>query len=328
MGRSTRITVVLCTYNRGRSLAEALKSVAASELSASIEWDVLVVDNNSNDQTRQVVEDFHHRFPGRFRYLFEPRQGKSHALNSAIQETQGDILAFLDDDETVSKEWLENLTANLHGGEWVGAGGRILPKWNCACPRWFSEKSAFTIAPLAVFDLGQKAGQLSEPPFGANMAFRREVFDKFGGFRTDLGRTGKGMISNEDTEFGRRLMAAGLRLRYEPSALTYHPVDQLRLSRSYFLKWWFNKGRSDVREAGNQPKRKHFLGIPLRLFKIFVRHGVEWSISVDPRQRFICKLKAWASAGQIYEFYYRWLDAKRKGPDRNSNFPPPVNGFG
>jgi glycosyltransferase involved in cell wall biosynthesis len=307
-------------------LAKALKSVAASELSTAIEWEVLVVDNNSSDQTRQVVEDFCRRYPGRFRYMFEPKQGKSYALNSAIQETDGDILAFLDDDETVSKEWLENLTANLRGGEWAGAGGRILPQWNCACPRWFAAKSPFTIAPLAVFDPEQEAGQLLEPPFGANMAFRREVFHKFGGFRTDLGRTGNSTISNEDTEFGRRLMAAGLRLRYEPSALTYHPVDEIRLRRGYFLKWWFNKGRSDVREVGNKPNGNHLLGIPSRLFKIFGWHAGGWLISANPRQRFICKLKTWACAGQIYEFYRQWFDEKRKGPEPNSDFRPPVNG--
>src|SRR5260221_8038327 len=325
MDSPLRITVVLCTYNRVRSLAEVLTSIVASELSDSIEWDVLVVDNNSNDRTPQLVEDFCQRYPGRFRYLFEPTQGKSHALNAAIQESQGDILAFLDDDETVSKGWLENLTANLHGGEWVGAGGRILPQWNCACPRWFSPKSPFTIAPLAVFDLGQEAGQLSEPPFGANMAFRKEVFRKFGGFRTDLGRSGKSMFSNEDTEFGRRVLAAGLRLRYEPSALTYHPVDEMRLHRGYFLKWWFNKGRSDIREVRNLPNRKYLFGVPHRLFTVFVWHIAGWLVSADPSQRFICRLKAWACAGQIYEFSYRWLNAKRKGPEQNSNFLPPVN---
>ncbi len=87
---------------------------------------------------------------------------------------------------------------------------------------------------MATFDLDHEAGNLTEAPFGANMAFRREVFELLGGFRTDLGRSGTHLLSNEDTEFGRRLFAHGLRLRYEPSAVTYHPVAENRLRQAVF----------------------------------------------------------------------------------------------
>ena len=120
-------TVVLCTYNRCQSLERALSSIAASTLPQGFEWEVLVVDNNSSDQTREVVEDFCRRYPGRFRHVFEPRQGKSYALNTAISGARGDVLAFVDDDVFVEPTWLQNLTADLYSGEWAGAGGRILP---------------------------------------------------------------------------------------------------------------------------------------------------------------------------------------------------------
>jgi GT2 family glycosyltransferase len=160
------------------------------------------------------------------------------------------------------------------------------------------------------------------------MAFRKEVFERYGGFRVDLGRTGKSMISNEDTELGRRLFAAGQRLRYEPSALTYHPVEEFRLRREYFLTWWFNKGRSDVRELGNQFSRTRFLGIPLRLFRNFAIQSVRWMIAIEPSHRFVCKLKVWACAGQAFEFFQQRLDAKRKGPDRNSELRRSAEGRG
>src|SRR5215471_9795294 len=98
---SMRITVILCTYNRCESLSTALESVAVSQLPPSISWEVLIVDNNSSDRTREVVEEFSHRYPGRFRYAFEPRQGKSYALNVGVREAKGDVLAFMDDDVTV-----------------------------------------------------------------------------------------------------------------------------------------------------------------------------------------------------------------------------------
>ena len=124
------ITVILCTYNRCESLTKALASIALSRLPESVSWEVLVVDNNSRDQTGDVVADFCRRYPGRFRYLFESHPGKSYALNSGIAEAQGDVLAFTDDDVTVEPMWLQKLTAPLLSGEWSGCGGRILPEWS------------------------------------------------------------------------------------------------------------------------------------------------------------------------------------------------------
>src|SRR5215467_674497 len=120
-----KITVILCTYNRCQCLKRALNSAAALVLPESVEWEVLVVDNNSNDQTRTTVEEFCDRYPGRFRYLFEPRPGKSHALNAGIRESRADVFAFMDDDVVVDSNWLQNLTAALRNNEWAGAGGRI-----------------------------------------------------------------------------------------------------------------------------------------------------------------------------------------------------------
>ena len=122
-----KITIILCTYNRCGSLAKALQSASALRLPDSDEWEVLVVDNNSSDKTREVVEEFRGRYPGRFRYLFEPQQGKSYALNAGVREARGDVLAFTDDDVTFEPMWLQNLTASLRTGEWAGAGGRTLP---------------------------------------------------------------------------------------------------------------------------------------------------------------------------------------------------------
>src|SRR5690349_7477494 len=98
------------------------------KLSESVEWEVLVVDNNSSDQTREVVDEFCRRYPGRFRYLFESRPGKSCALNAGVREARGAVVAFMDDDVTVEPTWLQELTAALHNGQWAGAGGRILPQ--------------------------------------------------------------------------------------------------------------------------------------------------------------------------------------------------------
>jgi glucosyl-dolichyl phosphate glucuronosyltransferase len=302
-----KVTVILCTYNRCQSLAKALDSVALSTLPESVEWEVLVVDNNSKDQTREVVGEFSRRYPRRFRYLFEARQGKSHALNSGFREAHGDVLAFMDDDVTVEPTWLQILTTPLESGEWAGVGGRILPAQDFSPPSWLSLKGPHSTAGmLALFDLGDRACELQQPPFGTNMAFRRSVFDKYGGFRTDMGPCPGSEMRNEDTEFGRRLLAAGERLWYEPSAIVYHAIPESRLKKGYFLAFWFGHGRTTIREMKKRPdvfvvSRQYFT--MLKIGALLVRRAVRWMLTLNSPLRFYYKGFVWMTAGEIVELY-------------------------
>ncbi len=263
---STTITVILCTYNRCEALAKALDSIARSILSDSIEWEVLIIDNNSRDETRSVSEDFCKRHP-RFRYLFEPQQGKSYALNTGIWEARGDVLAFVDDDVTVEPTWLQNLTSSLHNGEWAGSGGRTLPAQPFSLPRWLTLEGPYNMGAViaALFDLGDTPIELDRPPYGTNMAFQKRMFDRHGLFAVDLGPQQGNQIRGEDTEFGRRLMSAGERLRYEPSAIVFHPVLDSRTQKDYLLAWWFDQGRGLMREKVSGPD---VFGIPRQYFCI------------------------------------------------------------
>jgi glycosyltransferase involved in cell wall biosynthesis len=301
-------SVILCTYNRSQSLAKALNSLAVQSFPAALAWEVLVVDNNSTDETRQVVQDFCRRYPGRFRYCFEPIHGLSHARNTGIGEARGEIVAFTDDDVIVESNWLLNLTASLRGREWAGAGGKIVAANSFSPPRWLPLDGPQNLrGMLTLFDLGENAEELGQAPFGANMAFRREMFEIYGNFRTDLGRRPGSMMCNEDTEFGRRVMAAGERLRYEPSAVVYHPVPASRLTKEYFLTFSFNYGRASVREM---KKRPDIWGIPRRyltLLKIgtilLLKRTFRWVETFDSQQRFYYKGFVWMTAGQIMELY-------------------------
>jgi len=297
------ITVVLCTHNRSESLAKALASVAVQELSPGVRWEVLVIDNNSRDQTSAVVRKVSDEHPGRFRYLFEPRPGKSFALNAGIQEADGAILAFVDDDVVAEPKWLENLTATIRNGESAGAGGRIVPGWSCPPPKWLPCFDRQALGPLVAFEPSSEAGPLLEPPFGTNMAFRKGMFEKYGGFRTDLGPRPDSEIRGEDTEFGSRLLAAGEHLRYEPTAVVYHAVPQNRVRKSYFLKWWFDKARADVRERGIRAKTWRICGIPAASFRRVITWTVRWFLTFEPSRRFSCKINVWINAGAIVECY-------------------------
>ena len=319
------ITLIVCTYNRCDNLRTLLDSVAQSVMPNGVEWEVLIVDNNSSDRTREVVEEFCQQEGSRFRYLFEPHQGKTYALNSGIREARGTILAFTDDDVTVEPDWLHNLTSNLRSGEWAGAAGRVSRTWTCCPPRWLSLEPRYRKMGFALvsFEIDQEAGELPSqyPPVGANMAFRQEVFAKHGGFRTDLGPKGDetgdsgrqrvGLVADgnfqaprryDDTELGQRLMSRGERIRYEPSAIVYHPVPEHRLTKDYFLFWWCGRGRDTNLIL---PNRGPVLGIPryyLRIAKmaaLFTGNAVAWLVAVKPYRRFYYKLMTWEMAGSI-----------------------------
>jgi glucosyl-dolichyl phosphate glucuronosyltransferase len=297
-----KVTVILCTYNRSQSLIKALTSVANSIMPDPVAWEVLVVDNNSPDRTREVVEEFCRRYPQHFRYLFEARQGKSYALNSGIRATDADVLAFMDDDVEVDAYWLNYLTRVLQTSPWSGVSGRILAETGFVPPRWMETRGRYALAPLAFFDLGDKAEESREAPFGTNMAFRREMFQKYGDFRTDLGPQPGSQIRNEDTEFGTRLLNGGERIWYEASALVYHSVPRDRVRKDYFLAWWFDKARADVRQDGvPRNSRLCIAGVPLFLFRTLLGWALRWMLSVDPGRRFSCKLNVWKTAGLIQE---------------------------
>jgi glucosyl-dolichyl phosphate glucuronosyltransferase len=279
----------------------------------SVTWDVLVVDNNSKDQTREVIEDFCRRYPDHFRYMFVSRQGKSHALNAALQQVESDVLAFTDDDVIVEPGWLKNLIAPLEDNQWCGAAGRISLGHDFSPPRWMAIGTEFDLrGSLVQFDQGDKEGNLTKAPFGANMAFKASVFQKYGDFRTDLGRNGRSLIGNEDTEFAERVMAAGGRLCYVPTAVVNHPVPPERLTKKYFRAYWYSYGRSLSRQDGT---RVPLWKIPLRYLRRFKRL-VQWMFRIDrywflnPRGRFLCEILFCQTAGEMLESYHIWQTTK------------------
>jgi GT2 family glycosyltransferase len=176
------------------------------------------------------------------------------------------------------------------------------------------------LAPLAVFDPAIDHGPLAEAPFGANMAFRRAMFEKYGAFREDLGRSGDNLISNEETEFCSRLFSGGEQLLYVPSAVVYHPVAANRIKKEYFLSWWQGKARSDVRAFGLPAGTKWFIaGIPLNLFRRLTVWTIRWLLGIDPARRFRSKTKVWSIVGMISECYRLSRRSLRSSPTTPSS---------
>jgi GT2 family glycosyltransferase len=226
----------------------------------------------------------------------------------------------MDDDVIAEPMWLTNLTSPFHDHRYAGAGGRILLDRSFSPPSWLGLVEPYSVGvALAQFDLGEQPGELETAPYGTSMAFRMGMFEKYGGFRTDLGPCPGSEIRGEDTEFGRRLLDAGERLRYEPSAVVYHSVPAARARKSYFLTWYFDHGREMVRGWG---RGSDVFGVPRRFFTALKLIGIRlpggavaWSLTMNPRKRFYRKCWLWSTAGQISEIYSQWNGRNAKVVD-------------
>ena len=249
-------TVLICTYNRASFLGETLDSLARSRV-CRVRWDVIVVDNNSSDETRQVVMSRVGPFPVALEYLFEPRQGKSHALNTGLRATTSAYVLFTDDDVRVTDGWVDaSCRAMLDDASIDYTGGPVRPIWEQPCPAWLDQERADLWGTLAILDYGPEPFVFEERrrvPLGANMAVRRALIDRVGGFDPELGRRGDSLLGQEQAEFFCRTRAVGARGLYEPAMALHHHVPAKRLTKDYFRRWWYWKGVSKSRLERRHP---------------------------------------------------------------------------
>ena len=245
-----RLSLVIATYNRGAKLCTTLDSLLVQTLPQE-QWEVVVVNNNSTDDTAARFADYvvaHPQLDARM--VLETEQGVSAARNRGIAESRGEYIVVIDDDERVVPEFLERYYSLFESHPEVGAaGGRILPGFESVPPRWMSKYTERTIA--GTLDLGDRMREFPEGKFfgGGNHGYRRAVVGRYGGYDTSLGRTGGVLLAGEEKEFYGRLRAGGERIVYLPDAVIYHLVEPERLTRGYFVKLCRNIGRSERRRT-------------------------------------------------------------------------------
>ncbi|MBR2866277.1 MAG: glycosyltransferase family 2 protein [Alistipes sp.] len=245
-----RISLVIATYNRAEQLMTTLVSVAAQSLAPEA-WECVVVDNNSTDATRERVAAFGACHPElHIRYIFEREQGLSAARNAGIAASQGDIIAFVDDDERIIPDFLGAYVDLFDSHpEAMAAGGCIIAEYPTGRPRWMSRFTEQPIANPMNYGATVRVFPKGKIPGGGNMAFRREALVRVGIFDTSLGRTGKSLIGGEESDLFERMAAVGIRPYYVPRAVMYHIIPAEKLTREYFLRLCYNTGVSQRRRA-------------------------------------------------------------------------------
>jgi glycosyltransferase involved in cell wall biosynthesis len=254
-------SIVLCTRNRAGLLNQALDSIAAIDFPPG-EFELVLVDNASTDDTPDVARAMAERAPFSVRCLRETRIGLSAARNTAIREASGEYLFFTDDDQLVDPSVLrEHLRVARRWNARVVQGGIEL-RFTSKRPEWLRGDLATVLG---------KTRDVPEGPadidlYGGNMLFRRDVFGEMAAFREDLGKGAAGY--SEDIEITARLRERGERIVYAPTARIYHVIGPDRSTPAFFRRNSFDKGVSD----GLLPTTMLPLRLARTLFGI-VRHG-------------------------------------------------------
>ena len=245
-----RLSLIVATYNRAEQLLTTLRSVAA-QTAPTAEWECVVVDNNSTDDTAARFEEFLSAHPGLpLRRVSETRQGLSWARNRGIAETTGDIVAIIDDDERIVPEFIAAYIAFFDAHPSVAsAGGPIVAEYPAGRPAWMSR---YTERPIAnPIDLGPTPRPFPRGriPGGGNMALRRTALGRYGAFDPQLGRRGARLLGGEESDLFARLRRGGEQCWYVPGAVMYHIIPPSKLTRGYFDRLCRNIGVSQRTRA-------------------------------------------------------------------------------
>ncbi|MBM4027072.1 MAG: glycosyltransferase family 2 protein, partial [Planctomycetes bacterium] len=211
------ISIAICTYNNAKKLAVALESLRDLTCPPGVSYEILVIDNNSRDETRDVVRQWQGAWGPRLRYVFEERQGLSHARNRAWREAAGDIVSYLDDDVKVDSGWLTAVAAAFAEHAAAVVGGRSYLIYPSQRPAWLPEKYEILLSRL---DHGaQVLVDTDRELFGVNFSVRKDWLDRVGGFDASLGRHRRSLSSGEERDLLQRIRARGGIAVYEPRAV-------------------------------------------------------------------------------------------------------------
>lgn len=279
------ISVVLSTYNRCDVLGRALECLAAQE-APGVEYEILIVDNNSSDATRRIAETFAAR-DRRFRCLFERRQGLSYARNAGIRAAQAEAIAFTDDDVEAASDWIFQMHSALRRyPEAAFIGGRVLPPGDIRLPAWAHAK----MGPFALQDLGDRPVMVSEADrrclIGACLAVRARAFQEAGLFSTATQRVQDGVGSTEDADWEAQVWERGGHGMYVPEIVVHSPLSKDRLAKQYHRRWHLGHGKFNARARRPELEAaRRWLDVPAFLYRQGLVSAFECALLSVQRRR-------------------------------------------
>lgn len=244
-----QLSIIICTYNRAPLLERTL--LALSELDRIDEAEVIVVDNNSTDDTVAVVRSCIEQCRGHvdIDYVLERKQGLSVARNTGVRVSSSDILAFLDDDAIPVRGWINAILEAFAGDpHTVAVGGIVYPNFETERPSWLIKPLEL---PYTIVNLGNEVRPYPNKlyPFGANMAFRNTVFERHS-FPEELGRKGESLLSGEESWLLDRLKEEQGGITYVPGMAVHHFIPRQRLTKEWIAQRYYFQGVSYAYASG------------------------------------------------------------------------------
>ncbi len=312
-GRGARVTldVILCTYNRSALLRKAIESVLRAPVPSGLHVELFVVDNNSPDHTAAVVQSFQASATVPIHYVLETSQGLSYARNAGIRAGTGSIIAMIDDDEEIEENWFHVIAREMQNPKVDLIGGPYLPNWQAPAPHWLPPGYHAAIGAIPPKTRGWYSGGQAGMLSGGNAVVRREVFERIGMYSVRLGRTNKGLLSEEDAEFFRRALAAGFDGLHVPDLAVYHFIPVERLTRKYHRRWAFWRAVSHgVLDRESPELVAYVFGIPRyrigRAIRSLFTMPKHFFARSGAGQAFAHELASWDLLGFVYgRFVFR-----------------------
>lgn len=270
------ISIIIPTFNRAEVLSEAIVSVLQHTNNYS-NIEVIIIDNNSSDNTYDIVLEFM-KVSSIVFYFKEENQGLSHAKNRAIKESSGDIIIFLDDDIEIDDKWLNAILEPFEDDSVAVVGGKVLP-YKVKIPDWLPEQYYFLVS---IFDPSNNQAFVSHV-MGGNCAIRKSVFEKIGLFDITLGRNGNILLSGEENDLYTRISRLGLKICYTPHAIIYHKINN-KLNSEYIFNYAFFLGRS----SGKYEKNYFLIKFLLKYMKnlLFISFYLVASLKCNQSMKF------------------------------------------
>ncbi len=278
------ISLIICTYNRDKYIYDVLKSLAENDFPTE-KYEIVLINNNSTDKTELECTRFKTDFSKiNFRYFIETNQGISYARNRGVAESSGEIICFIDDDETVKPDYLQVIYDFFNNyPDAALCGGPVEPVYEAEKPSWLSY---FTLRLITgYYNKGNRIKIVSgkDYPGTGHASLRKDLFNKYGLFNTDLGRKGSDLLGAEDKDFFLRVIEAGEKCYYLPEAIIYHHIPAEKLTEEFFNRLTYSIGVSE---------RKRTLGISTGKFvKRLIAESIKWAASLALYPFYLLKLQ-------------------------------------
>jgi len=223
MQNNVMLSVIICSRNRAHEIVNCLPGVAEQAKNFS-DVEVIIVDNGSTDNTKEVVQQMSASLQYPFNYIFEPIAGLCQARNRGRQEAKGTVLAYLDDDAILKDGWVERIRKHFSEKKSDCLGGKVSIELGGEMPFVFEENMHWF---FMASNLGEQPRPLVHPehPTGCNMAFTTDVFDAISGFNTNL------KLYGDETDFFRRVNEKKFSVYYDPAVEVSQFIPKERLTK-------------------------------------------------------------------------------------------------